>query len=106
MYESRIGGGPMATLKGEFEVTSWNEDAYAQRDDSRKLSRAEVAANVSGGVTGTSSVQWLMTYQADGTARFVGYQELAGELDGRTGSVVIESNGTFDGSVARGTWDV
>jgi len=96
----------MSTLKGEFEVTSWNEDAYAQRDGNRKLSRAEVAGNVSGGVTGTSNVQWLMSYQPDGTARFVGYQQLEGEIDGRSGSVVIESNGAFDGSVASGTWNV
>ena len=96
----------MSTLKGEFEVTSWNEDAYAERDGNRKLSRAEVSGNVSGGVTGTSNVQWLMSYQPDGTARFVGYQQLEGEIEGRTGSVVIESNGAFDGSVASGTWNV
>jgi len=96
----------MSTLKGEFEVTSWNEDAYAERDGNRKLSRAEVSGNVSGGVTGTSNVQWLMSYQPDGTARFVGFQQLDGEIEGRTGSVVIESNGAFDGSVASGTWNV
>ena len=96
----------MPSLTGEFEVTSWNEEPYAQRDGERKLTRASVTQELSGGVTGTGAVEWLMSYQQDGTARFVGLQQLEGEIDGRTGSVVLDTVGDFDGKEATGTWTV
>ena len=90
----------MKSLRGEFEVTTWNEDAYAQREGERKLTRAKVDQNLSGGVTGTGHVEWLMSYQPDGTARFVGLQLLDGEIEGRRGSVVAETIGEFNGTEA------
>src|SRR3954468_23045641 len=89
-------------LTGEFEVTNWNEDAYVQREGERKLTRATVEQNVSGDVSGRSTTDWLMTYQPDGTARFVGLQQLEGDIDGRSGTVVLESVGEYDGNEASG----
>jgi hypothetical protein len=96
----------MSSLQGTAQVTSWDEDAYAEREGGRKLTRATVSQELSGDVAGTGRVQWLMCYQADGTARFVGLQELEGTVDGRSGSVVLETIGDFDGSKATGTWTV
>ncbi len=96
----------MPSLTGEFEVTSWNEEPYAQREGERKLTRARVTQKLSGGVTGTGAVEWLMSYQADGTARFVGLQQLEGEIEGLAGSVVLDTVGDFDGKEATGTWTV
>jgi len=96
----------MTTLTGEFEVTSWNEEPYAQREGERKLTRARVTQTLSGGVTGTGAVEWLMSYQEDGTARFVGLQQLDGEIGGRAGTVVLDSVGDFDGKEATGTWTI
>jgi Protein of unknown function (DUF3224) len=99
-------GGPMASLTGEFEVTSWNEEPYAQREGERKLTRAKVGQKLSGDLTGTGAVEWLMSYQEDGTARFVGLQQLDGAIEGREGSVVVDTVGDFDGKEAAGTWNV
>lgn len=96
----------MTGLTGEFEVTSWNEEPYAERDGERKLTHARVTQKLSGGVTGRGAVEWLMSYQGDGTARFVGLQQLEGEIDGRAGSVVLDTVGDFDGKEATGTWSV
>jgi hypothetical protein len=96
----------MPSLTGEFEVTSWNEEPYVQREGDCKLTRASVTQKLSGGVTGTGAVEWLMSYQADATARFVGLQHLDGEIDGRAGSVVLDTVGDFDGKEARGTWTI
>jgi hypothetical protein len=96
----------MASLTGEFEVTSWNEEPYAQREGERKLTRASVTQTLSGGLTGTGEVEWLMSYQEDGTARFVGLQQLDGAIEGREGSVVVDTIGDFDGKEAVGTWTV
>jgi hypothetical protein len=95
----------MKTLHGEFQVTSWDEQPYRERDD-RKLTRASVEQQLSGDVEGAGQVEWLMTYQPDGTARFVGLQVLDGVVDGRRGSAVAESIGVFDGKEASGTWSI
>ena len=96
----------MGTLEGEFEVTSWDETAYRETDGAGKLTRASVAQRFGGGFDGTGSVEWLMCYAADGTARFVGLQQLDGSVDGRRGTFVVETIGGFDGAEAVGSWDV
>jgi hypothetical protein len=92
----------MAQLNGEFTVTSWEEATYAEREGERKLTRASVTQELAGGVTGKGGVEWLMSYGDDGRARFVGLQHFQGVIDGREGSVVLETTGGFDGEEA--TW--
>ena len=90
----------MATLHGGFKVASWNEDAYDERDG-RRLSRASVTQRFEGDVVGEGAAEWLMAYQADGTARFVGLQVVDGTVGDRRGTFVLETAGEFDGGVAR-----
>jgi hypothetical protein len=94
------------TLKGEFELASWDESPYREMDGDRKLTRATVTQNLAGAVTGTGSLEYLMCYAEDGTARFVGFQHVEGAVEGREGSFVLESVGEFDGTKASGTWSV
>ncbi len=93
-------------LHGEIPVTGWDEQPYAERGGERKLTRAVISQDVTGAVTGRGEAQLLMSYAPDGTARYVGLQLLEGEIDGRRGSAVLESVGTFDGTQAAGTWTV
>ena len=72
----------METAKGEFELTGWDENAYLEVDDTRKLTRASVTQEFRGDVVGAGSVEWLMSYQPDGTARFVGLQRIEGTVGG------------------------
>src|SRR5512135_3400830 len=90
----------MATMKGAFQVASWDENAYDERDG-RRLTRASVTQRFEGDIAGEGSAEWLMAYQPDGTARFVGLQLVNGELAGRRGTFVLETAGQFDGGVAR-----
>jgi hypothetical protein len=92
----------MATLTGQFQVTSWDENAYME-DGDRKLTRATVQQDFTGDLQGSGEVEWLMCYADDGTARFVGLQRIESDEDG---SVVIESTGAFDGKQAVGEWSV
>lgn len=96
----------MAKLEGEFEVVSWDEDTYQKLEGERKLTKASVTQKFTGDLAGTGSVEWLMSYSNDGKARFVGFQRIESTATGHTGSVVIESNGKFDGKKAAGTWSV
>ena len=90
----------MTTLNGRFRVASWGEDAYDERDG-RRLTRASVTQRFEGDIAGEGAAEWLMAYQPEGTARFVGLQLVDGVLAGRRGTFVLETAGEFDGGVAR-----
>jgi hypothetical protein len=92
--------------QGMFELQSWEENAYLELEDGAKLTRASVAQRFSGDLVGEGSVEWLMCYADDGTARFVGLQRFSGRLGDRSGSFVLETQGTFDGTKAEGSWSV
>jgi len=95
-----MGGVAMPRLSGNFAVTTWDERTILEREPG-KVSQASVAQDLSGGIEGTARVEWLMCYRPDGTADFVGLQEIDGTVEGRRGSVVVTSIGVFDGERAR-----
>ncbi len=88
--------------KGSFEVTSWDEETYRELDGGGKLTRANVTQTFDGGIAGEGSASWLMAYRGDGTAHFLGFQYVAGTIDDRAGTFVLETIGDFDGAIA--TW--
>ena len=95
----------MAEARGEFNVTDWKEETYAELE-SGKLTQAKVTADFSGDIAGSGRVEWLMCYRGDGTADYVGFQDIDATLDGRSGGFVVTSTGTFDGKVAEGPWTI
>ena len=90
----------MTTINGSFKVASWDENAYEEREG-RRLTRASVTQHFEGDIAGEGTAEWLMAYQPNGTARFVGLQLVDGEVGGRRGTFVLETAGEFDGAVAR-----
>jgi hypothetical protein len=90
----------MTKAKGAFELASWDENTYEELDDGGKLTRASVTQTFTGDVSGEGAVEWLMCYQSDGTARFVGLQSVHGVLGDKKGSFVLETEGEFDGKMA------
>jgi hypothetical protein len=96
----------MPNATGTFTITSMGEEPYQESGDGPKLTRANGSQAFAGDIEGEGSVEWLMCYAPDGTARFIGLQRIAGTLDGRTGSFVIEAAGDHDGRQSKGTWNV
>jgi Protein of unknown function (DUF3224) len=47
-----------------------------------------------------------MCYREDGTAEYVGMQEIDGGVDGRHGEFVLTALGSFDGELSQGTWTI
>lgn len=86
---------------GEFNVLSWDENEYQGGDSGARLTEAVVTQRYEGGIEGEGQARWLMCYRPDGTAAFVGLQRVDGTVDGRKGTVVFETTGSFDGTVAR-----
>jgi hypothetical protein len=92
--------------QAKFEVQSWEENAYLELEGDAKLTRASVGQGFTGDLEGEGSVEWLMCYREDKTAEFVGLQRFVGRLGSRSGSFVMRTQGSFDGSEAKGSLTV
>ena len=91
--------------KAAFSVTSWDEKTWDGKPQSevpgRKITRAEVTYTYTGQLEGEATMQYLMTYNEDGTGNFVGLEKVTGSVDGKSGSFVLQHVGTFD---EKGVW--
>ena len=92
--------------QAQFEVRSWDENTYEELAGDAKLTRASVGQAFTGDLEGGGSVQWLMCYREDKTADFVGLQRFEGRIGSRSGSFVMQTRGSFDGTEAKGSLDV
>ena len=93
-------------VEGTFEVTSWKEEAAGGLDQAGKVTRARIGQRFAGGIEAETVVETVMTYRDDGTADFLGFQQVVGRIADREGSFVLQSIGSFDGREARATTSV
>jgi|SRR5438067_7549362 len=96
----------MASAKGTFQVTSWDEKTYEDIGDGAKLTRARIAQDFSGDLEARGEWETLMCYRHDGSATYLGFARLSGRIGGREGSFVIRTDGAYDGNEARSTMTV
>jgi hypothetical protein len=87
-----------------FCIDNWDEETTREFPDGSKLTRAEVAQSYNGDLSGTSTVEYLMSYLPSGIVKFIGLEVLTGSIGGRSGSVVMQHDGVFSGGRARSTW--
>src|ERR1043166_1987355 len=98
---------PMTThASGSFEVQDWNESTYRDLGGGAKLARATVVETFQGDICGDATAEFLLTYADAETAFFAGVQRITGTLGGRTGSFVLQINGTFADGKAGAGWFV
>jgi len=90
----------LRTLKGVFQITGWEETPYVENDDGSKQSHAQITQNYTGGIDGSSELQYLMSYQSSTSAVFVGFETVSGSINGKSGHFVIQHDGTFENGVA------
>lgn len=94
---------------GKFNITGWNEQAYADDDhsgDAMKMAQADVTMTFAGDIEGDGRVLYVMAYLSDKTASFVGLQRIIGRLGDKTGSFVLKTEGTYAENLAEATWSV
>jgi Protein of unknown function (DUF3224) len=87
-------------LTATFEVESWDEQPFDSREDGSKVTSAKVTRRYGGDIEGTSATEWLMAYQPDGTAAFVGMERIEGTFDGKRGTLVVQHVGKFENGAA------
>ena len=90
-------------IEATFEVTSWDEEPFDDGVGVSKLTRAVVAKEYAGDITGTSTTEWLMAYEPDKSATFVGLERIRGTVGGKRGSLVVQHVGQFADGAATAT---
>ena len=90
---------------GTFHNQSWDEQTLDEFDG-REVTKATIVQDFDGDIGGSGTWTTIMGYASDGTAEYVGMQRIVGRIGDRSGSFVIRTDGTFDGSAARSTWAV
>lgn len=84
-------------------ISSWEEKSFHELNENEKLTWALVTNTFQGDLAATGTMEYLMTYRADGTVITVGMERVVGTLDGREGSFVLKHDGRFAEGVAEGT---
>ena len=65
-----------------------------------------MAKEYGGDIQGTSATEWLLAYNPDTSAVFVGLERIQGTVRGRHGSLVLQHVGTFEDGAAKATLTV
>jgi hypothetical protein len=89
-------------IESKLKIESWDEKPYREQSDGSKFTRAEVVLGGSADGFESGTFEALMYYRPDGTTTYVSLMQLTGTLDGRSGRFVLQGEGTFDGTTARG----
>ena len=94
--------------KGTFEVKSWDEKPYDELKGGAKLTRASVTQSYQGDIEGEGTSHTLTTYDAQGSAHYVGLEHITGKIGTRAGSFVLQMSGSYDvvSGLAKAEWSV
>lgn len=96
----------MERAKASMGILRWDEGRRDGSDGAAKLARASVVTAYRGDIAGEGTLELVLTYRDDGTASYVGLEQVTGELGGRAGSFVLQHAGVFQDGVATTTWHV
>ena len=86
---------------GSFEVKSWDEKPYSEIAGQPKLTHADVVYGYHGDLEGEGTITYLMCYSSNNIAYFIGYEQVTGLLGDRSGSFVLQHNGTFEAGAVK-----
>lgn len=90
----------------EIAVQVYRPVPYDEPTDGPSLVRIHVEETFAGDITGTGVVEFLQAAHADGTASFVGIERVTGSVSGRTGTFLLQDQGTVADGVVSGGWFV
>jgi Protein of unknown function (DUF3224) len=91
---------------GQIEVQSWEPQEYDQVSGGPNLVEVHVTETFTGDIEGQGTVRFLQTVRPDNSASFVGVERVTGRLAGRSGSFVLQDQGTLEANHVKGTWFV
>jgi hypothetical protein len=91
---------------GKITVRTYEPTSYDQPAKGPVLSRIHVEEEFAGDVEGTGVVEFLQAQVSADTASFVGLERVSGSVGGRSGTFVLQDQGTLRGTTVSGDWFV
>lgn len=90
---------------GNIQVKTWESLAF-DTTGGPSLNELRVTEDFVGDIVGEGSARMLQTLRADGSASFVAVERVTATVGGRTGSFVLQDEGSLVGNRVKGTWFV
>jgi len=87
-------------------VQTYQPVAYDTPAEGPVLNRLHVEETFTGDIEASNVVEFLLSTTADGTASFVGFGRVDGELGGKRGTFLLQEAGTINGNTVSGKWFV
>lgn len=87
--------------QSNFKMAGWEEKTFSEHEidagpgHSGKLTKVSVKKTYTGELEGEGVLEYLMAYQTDGSAEYIGYERITGMLKGLPGSFVFRHSGTY-----------
>jgi Protein of unknown function (DUF3224) len=91
---------------GTIAVRTHEPTPFDQPSDGPVLSRLHVEEEFSGDIEGTGVVEFLQAQVSEDAASFVGLERLSGSVGGRSGTFLLQDQGTLRGTTVSGEWFV
>lgn len=85
----------MPKVTAEYQIKGWDEKPFSEVEGAGKITHSAIKKTFTGGLEGEGVLHYLMAYNTDGTATYVGYERVTGKLGGRAGSFVMRHDGIF-----------
>jgi hypothetical protein len=93
-----------ATAK--IEVNTYEPVPYDEPSTGPNLVRIHVEETFHGDIAGQGVVEFLQVLGTDESASFVGLERVTGSVGGRSGSFVLQDQGSVTGGTVSGSWFV
>ena len=79
---------------GTFTIDSWEDEPFGARDGVT-LGRVRATKTFSGEIAGTSTAALVMAGAQEGSAAYVGLEQVVASVQGRSGSFVLQHSATM-----------
>jgi hypothetical protein len=91
---------------GAIDVQTYEPVPYDAPPDGPALVRIHVVETFSGDIEGEGTAVFLQVTQGEDAASFVGVERVTGRIGGRSGTFVLQDQGTLEGTTVSGKWFV
>ena len=87
------------TATANFDITNWDEKPYHEMEGQPKLARVNATNTYQGEIEGEAALEYILVY-LDTSCTFVGLERVIGRIGNRSGSFVLQHQGTYENDTA------
>jgi hypothetical protein len=91
---------------GKIDVRTYEPTTYDQLAEGPALVRIHVVEDFSGDINGGGVAEFLQVARGEDEASFVGVERVSGRIGDKSGTFVLQDQGTLRGTTVSGTWFV